>query len=593
MTPEGRAPVRRSTVVFAAVFAALATLAIVLVGISRLAAGPVRGPSGRQILTLHVEGSLPDRDRSAPLNELLGVRILTLPDMIGALDHAASDPGIAAIELKVGTLTTGWARAQELRDAILRFRRSGKPVHAFLEGADDGTYFLASAADRIRLVPTATVWLDGLTADVRFFGGTLEKIGVQADLEQIGAYKSAADVMKRSTMTEEHREATASLLQGLHGEVVASLAESLGRPAQEIEQLLASGPHAASAALDAGLVHALGYADEATADLDATVGRDLPRVSIEKYLRRVPAPEGRQTIAIVHCQGGIVSGESSDSLFGGEAMGSDTISRALRAARDEGASAIIMRVDSPGGSPTASDAIWRETMLAREAGVPVVVSMSDVAASGGYWISMGADAVIAEPTTITGSIGIFGGKYVTQGMDALLGMRVEAIESAPNAGLMSPRQPFTDAQRSWLRSELQSVYDLFIQRTAEGRGFASAAEVDAIGQGRVWTGRQALERGLVDGLGGMREALAQARELAGLAPDQAVTLKTYPRRPTFFEMLRAGGPSALAGELARTMAEGEASRLPAPLRAALDDGVLIRLLETGVVAFTPVRVRAR
>ena len=585
---------KRSTKGFLVAFSAASMLSLLLIAAGRLSTVGSVGSTSRQVLTLRLEGAFPDVDPNAPINELLGVRVITLPDVVRALDHAASDPHVAGLQIHAGPLQTGWARAQELRAALLRFRASGKPVHAFMEMGDDGTYFLASAAERIRMIPSSTLWLDGIAADVTFYGGTLGKIGVQADIEQIGAYKNAADVMKRSTMSDPHREAMNALLDGLYGELVSALSESLGQSPERVAALVAAGPYSAQGALDAGLVNALGYEDETGADLDAAIGRELPRIKLDRYLREVPVESGASSIAVIHCNGAIASGESTESLLGGGTLGADTIARSIRAAREDGAKAVILRVDSPGGSATASDVIWRETMRTRDAGIPVVVSMADVAASGGYWISMGADHVVASPATITGSIGIYGGKYVVQGLNALVGLNVEPVERGANSGLMSSRRPFTDAQREWLQGELHSVYRLFIERTAQGRGFPSAEAVDRIAQGRVWTGRQALELGLVDELGGFREAEAKARELAHLPAEGGVSFRDYPRSPTIFELLREGGPSAAISAVTHAVAAREAGdALPSELRETLGAAPSIRLLESGVLAWTPIAVQAR
>lgn len=583
---------KRSTVAFLVAFAAAAFVAAALILAIRLVGGGASLSSGRRILTLRLQGSFPDQDANAPLNQLLGLRVLTLPDLVRALDHAASDPDVAALEIDAGPLDAGWGRAQEIRDALVRFRSTGKPVHAFLLEGDDGTCFLSSAADRVWLIPSGTLWLDGLSADVTFYGGTLGKAGVRADLEQIGPYKNAADVMKRTGMSDAHRESMNSLLDGLYGELVSTLSGALDKTPEEVQALIEDGPYSAQAALDAGLVDALGYRDELARGLDAEVGA-LPRVRIDRYARHVAPPSGRDAVAIIHCAGTIVPGESSDSVFSGATLGSETIARALRAARAQGVKAIVMRVDSPGGSAVASDVIWREVELTRQAGIKVVVSMADVAASGGYWIAMGADKVLAEPATITGSIGIYGGKYVTQELYAKLGMTVEPVERGTNSGLRSPRQPFTEPQRAWLQSDLHEVYGLFIARTAAGRGFGSPAEVDKLAQGRVWTGRQAVANGLVDQLGGLDDAIAAAKDLAGIPAGAAVSLPSFPRQPTLFEMLRDDGPEALMGRAVARAASHEArAALPEAVRDAVD-AAPPTAIDSSILTWTPVRVRAR
>lgn len=586
---------KRSTRWFMAILGLAVAACVVITGVLALGRGatPVRDA---QVLRIDLGGSWPEQDANASLNRLLGVRLLTLRDLLDSIDAASSDDGIAALELRVSDLSTGWAKAQEIRAALESFKDSGKPIHAFVEGGDDGSYFLASAAEEIWMIETGTLWLDGISAEVSFYGGTLEKVGLTADLEQIGEYKNAADVMKRKAMSEPHREAMGSLLDGLYGEIVTTLAESLDRTPAEMEAIIGDGPHAARSALEAGLVDSLGFEDEARDALDEALGGAHSRITLERYAQRLTRPRGDRTIAIIECSGTIVSGESSDSLFGGGQMGSETIAEAIRDARDlPRIAAIVLRVDSPGGSPVASDVIWRETIRTKQAGIPVVVSMSDVAASGGYWISMGADKVVAEPMTITGSIGIYGGKYVTRGLGEKLGINVEPMRRGAHAGMNSGEAPFTDDERALLRAQLRAVYDLFIERAADGRGFDSPEAVDRIARGRVWTGRQAHERGLVDELGGLDDAIEVAAELAGLPADQRVSLRWLPAAPTLAEMFFNGGPAGMVARHAALSAEREAGRLlPAAVRELLPDAGLLRILEReAVVAYMPFRVRAR
>jgi len=585
---------RRSTGWFLGLLVVGCGVTVIITCLTRLAVST--GPAvsrGSRVLDIRIEGSFPDRDENAALNELFGRRVMTLPDFQHALEAAAADEDIAGALVRVGALEMGWARATEVRDALVRFRQSGKPVHAFLEGGDDGSYFIASAADETRLIPSATLWLDGISADVPFYGGTLEKAGVRADLEQIGEYKNAADVMKRSQMSPAHRESMDSLLDGLWGELTNALGESLGKDPEAMKEVVERGPFTAQQALDAGLVKALGYRDEADAALAEAVGKALPRVTLARYAMGVRPNGGRDAVAVVHCSGTIMEGDSAQSLLGGSVVGSDTIVKALRAARESpGVKAVVLRVDSPGGSPVASDIIWRETQRVREAGIPVVVSMSDVAASGGYWISMGADRVVACPATITGSIGIYGGKYVLEGLNDKLALHVEGMDRGPNSGMNSSRQPFTAEQRTRLQEQLDATYRMFIERAASGRGFDSPADVDKIARGRVWTGRQALERGLVDELGGMEEAIAAACRLAHLPEDEAVSVRDFPRAPTLFEMLVDEGPSAMVAHEGRVVASREiAAQIPSEARRVLSAGIG-RLGDCRILAWTPVSVLA-
>lgn len=587
---------KRSTAWFLVMTAVVAVMAVAVVSVAWLAVDRPLRPDGT-VLEIDLQGLLPEHDPDEEVNALFGVRIVTLHDLIQAIDAAADDPRVLALQVRVGPLLTGWARAAEVRAALARFRASGKPVHAFLEIADDGTYYVASVADEVRLIPTGTLWLDGIRAEVPFYAGTLGKVGVRADLEQVGAYKNAADSMTRESMTDAHREAVTSLIDGLFDELVAGVAASRGATPEAVRAAISAGPYTAQQALEAGLVDALSYEDEAATALEEAIGRpDVARLDLGQYLATVRAPRGRRSIGIVYCAGTILPGRSSQGIFGDSTMGSDTISAAiLEAWEEDGVDAIVLRVDSPGGSPVASDVIWASVMRAREEGVPVVVSMSDVAASGGYWISMGADHVVAGPSTITGSIGIYGGKYVTQGLNELVGLHVEPVQRGENAGINSTLSAFTDEQRAWMRDQLDSVYATFLQKAAEGRGFDSPEAVDEHARGRVWTGRQAVELGLVDELGDLTDAIRAARELAGIGPQEPVTIHEYPRPLGLIDTL-FGTSSVGARRAAWRAALGRdlAAELPDDVTRFLSASRLLRQLRTeGAVAYMPYRVPAR
>ena len=557
----------RSTKVFLVLVVLILAAGALLVGLGRLSGGFHAVPSARAVLRVPLDGPLPEDDPGAELNRLLGIELVTLHDVVDALDRAAEDDRIAAVQVRVGFLGTGWGRTQELRDALERFRRSGKPLQALLEYGDDQTYYLASAAGDLRLVRTGTLWLDGLSAEVGFMGGPLAKIGVRADYEQIGEYKNAADVMERRDMTPAHRESMESLIGGLFDELVAGIASGRGLDESRVRELVSQGPFTPRQALAAGLIDAVSFPDEADDALADLVGAgELEPVDLVDYALSGSHAKGPR-IAVVHCFGAITPGESTQSVFGGRTMGSETITEAIRQAwEDDGARAIILRVDSPGGSPLASDLIWREVERAREGGVPVVVSMADYAASGGYWIAMGADRVVAEPATITGSIGIYGGKYVLGELYDKADYNVEPIERGRNAGWFSPRQRFTDEQRELLRRELRETYEIFLEKVAEGRGFDSPEDVDAIARGRVWTGRQALERGLVDRLGGLGTAVEEARMLANLPEGAPVRLDSYPRPPTLSEIFFGGSSASARRILARKLLAESLAELPQPIR---------------------------
>jgi protease-4 len=374
--------------------------------------------------------------------------------------------------------------------------------------------------------------VSGLAAEVTFFRGTLDKLGVEAQFEGVGKYKNAPNQLTEKGFTEPHREQMNALVESLFSEYAAGIAESRGLADDAVRALIDRGPFRAVEAKQAGLVDELLYRDEVETRVPG--GR---RLAVAPYVRagRGSAFDRRPRIAIVYAAGDLMPGDSQESPFGSTA-GADTIIQGLRAARDDHAvRAIILRVDSPGGSGTASDAIWREVQLARKA-KPVVASMGDYAASGGFYVAMGADAIVAEPGTITGSIGVFSGKLSFRDFYAKLGISQETVSRGRNAALFSSYEPWSEADRAKVREMNRAFYDTFVSKAAEGRR-KTKEQIEAVAQGRVWTGREALDAGLVDELGGLDGAVRVARKRAGIAAGEEVQLVVLPESKGFFETL--------------------------------------------------------
>ena len=456
--------------------------------------------------------------------------------------------------------TAGWGQVQELRDAITRFRTSGKPAYAHLEFCVNKEYYLATACTKVFAVPNALLDITGLETEVTFFRSTLDKLGVQAQFEGVGKYKNAPNQFTETGFTEPHREQMEALLDSLNGEYVSAIAKAREKSAEEVQALIDEGPYDAAAAKKAGLVDELLYRDQLVQRLSGA-----EEVKPGRYVKRSRGVgfDSRPRIALVYAVGEIISGESQTSPFGGTFAGSDTVAEALREAReDSGIKAILLRVDSPGGSGTASDVIWREVELARKS-KPVVVSMGDLAASGGYYISMGSDAIVAQPGTITGSIGVFGGKFSLRGLYDKLGISKEILVRGENAALFSEYRPWSDQERKRVRAMMVAFYDDFIAKAAKGRG-KKPDEVHAIAQGRVWTGAEARRIGLVDQLGGLDVALALAKERAHIGKDQEVRLVELPERKGLLETLL------------ERQEEGAETMLPRDLRAMFRLGTLHR-----------------
>jgi protease-4 len=547
--------------------AAVGAVALVVRGGGR---SPVGWPASSSYLALDLAGDLPEQPAGG-LSSLFESATPSIRALVEAVDRARSDTSVRGIVLRLGPLDVGWARVQELRDALVRFRRSGKPSWAHLEFAGNREYYLATGCSRIAAAPTAMLDVAGLAAEVTFYRGTLDKVGVSAQFEGVGKYKNAPNQFTEKGFTPPHREQMEALVGGLFDEFVAGVAEGRSLSPEAVRSLIDQGPFTAEKAKEAGLVDELLYRDQ----IEALIHGASSRLSPGRYVRsaRGFGFDGRPKVALVYAVGDIIPGESQTSPFGGGLVGSDTIIRGLRQAVDDDAvRAIVLRVDSPGGSGTASDAVWREVGRARRS-KPVVVSMGDYAASGGYYIAMNADTIVAEPGTITGSIGVFSGKFSLAGLYAKLGMSHGTVVRGRNATLFSSWEPWTDEQRAKIREMNEAFYETFVEKAAEGRK-KTPAEIDAVAQGRVWTGRQALDEGLVDALGGLDRALEAAREKAHIARGAGLNVVVLPERKGFFETLlerqdedvvsRALGPEA-AGLLRWAAALGDRgpiARLP-------------------------------
>jgi protease-4 len=553
--------VRRGVVIVLALVGMAVAFSIVCVLV--LAALVSRGPSVPRAAALELKpGGALDEVAGDDLFQVFASGRNTVRGFVETLRAAKRDPRIRGVVLRPSTLELPfWAKVQELRDAVLDFRASGKPVIAFLEYGGDREYYLASAANRVYLLPTSQLDLTGVASYEIFLRGTLDKVGVYADFLHVGDYKSAPNQLTETGFTPAHREMSESLNRDMYDQLVRGIAESRRKTEPEVRALLDDGPFVAEAAVRAGLIDDLAYDDE----LDDKApelrdnGRELRRVDGADYRRgstRVSLVGGRARIAVIYAVGTIVSGESAYDPINGALLGSDTLVEEIRRVRDDrSVDAIVLRIDSPGGSSTASDVIWRELMLTRQQNPsrPLVVSMSDLAASGGYYIAMPGQMIVAQPATLTGSIGIYGGKMVLEGMMTKLGAGTATVADGANADIYSPFSRFDPPQRERLQHYMDTFYRTFVQRVADARK-KSYDEIDAVARGRVWTGRQARDRGLVDRLGGLDVAIAAAKELAGIPADQDVDVVSYPTRRGLYDLLTeqlGGGGSGVFGVFAR------------------------------------------
>lgn len=435
------------------------------------------------------------------------------------LRRAADDPNVAAVLLRIREAPGSWAACSDLRDAIAALRSAGRAVYAWSESPGNREAWIASACDRVFVPPIGDVALVGLGVELTFFGAALSRLGVEPDFEAAGAYKSFGEPFTRSYASPANHEAVEHLVRDLQSQMLADVAAGRGLSVEAVEALVERAPLSAEEALEGGLVDALLYPDQLDAWLEQHHGSASKRVAFDTWARLDAAVEWSRRVsagdqvAVVHLQGPIVMDERGRQA----SIAARKVVPLLQALRkDDDVGAVVLHVNSPGGSVLASDLIWREVEQLQQI-KPVVASFEDVAASGGYYLAAPAAEILARPGTLTGSIGVFGGKLVAGEGMRKLGVHTQAISAAPNANLFSPSRPFTDAQRSRFRGSLQRFYDGFVQRVAAGRRCA-ADSIEPHCRGRVWTGRAALSCGLVDRHGGLHEAIERARSLAGMQP---------------------------------------------------------------------------
>ncbi|MEO8555155.1 MAG: signal peptide peptidase SppA [Actinomycetota bacterium] len=451
-----------------------------------------------------------------------------LRPILRALHEAAADRHVVGLIAKVGGALP-WAAMQELRLGVRAFAASGKPTFAWAESFGEGSgdmaaYVLATAFDKIWLQPGGGLGLLGVGVETTFIRGALDRLGIEPQFEQRYEFKNAADQVLRAEFTDAHRSALDRIAESVFTEAVAAIAEGRGMAAARVRELADTGPRTAPEARDAGLVDVLGYRDAVYAAMRTRVGSDAELLFADRWHpRRYPSMPSRRRghVALVEVHGGIASGRTRRGPAGRQ-VGSDSVGAALRAAaNDEHVRAVVLRVDSPGGSAVASDTIWHEVCRVRDAGKPVVVSMGEAAASGGYYIACPADVIVALPSTLTGSIGVFGGKMVVRELLDRVGLTTGSVSHGARSLMFSPRRGFSDEERERFAATIDAIYDDFVAKVARGRG-RPVDEIEGIARGRVWTGSDALDNGLVDVLGGLRDAVRIARSRGGLPANAPV-----------------------------------------------------------------------
>ncbi len=529
-----------------------------------------RGPDVQSgsVLWLQVPSGLIEHAPDDLVGQLTVGRRETLSDVVGALRKAKLDDRVQGVILMPPLGAGLWAKAQEIRDAMLDFRESGKPLIAYLEYGGGQQYYLATAADRIFLTPTSPLDLVGVASYELFLREAMDKVGTYPDYLHAGEFKTASNIYTETTFTPEHREMSESLNRDFYEQLVGAIVEGRHMSESAVRRAIDAGPFVPDEAVAQGLIDGLRYEDELAAELDSG-DAEPARLDYADYRRLDPATlglSGGPRVAVIHASGVITLGGRGYDIVGSQIVGSAAMARDIRAAReDDTIKAIVVRIDSPGGAAIASDLIWRELKLATD-DKPLIASMSDVAASGGYYIAAPADVVVAQPGTLTGSIGVVGGKFAIGGTLEKFGVHVEAVTDGAMSDMNSPFTPYSDQTRVRVQEQIDTIYETFLARVAEGRDM-TRDEVHAIAQGRVWTGRQAQTVGLVDELGGFDRALAAAKREAGIEPDRDVTVVRYPRPRSFFDVINSEfGARALLAPYLATPADRLAAVATLPMR---------------------------
>lgn len=524
-----------------------------------------------------------------------------LRELVERLDKAAKDDKISGVVLRLREPQIGLAKVDELRAAVARVRKAGKKVYADVHSAGTRDYLVAAACDQIIMPASGSLMINGVQAEVMFFKGLLDKLGIQADFIQIGDFKGAAEPLTRNNMSPEFRAQYEAVIDDYYQHIVQSIAADRKIDPAEVKKLIDAGLFTATAARDARLIDRVAYEDEWRDELKKELAAD--EVAIErsygskkpedfagmagmmKFMEMLMGGDQQKAkssknnkIAIVYIVGPIMTGESTTSLFGGQTVGSDTIVRALRQVEEDAkVKAIVLRVDSPGGSALASDLIWRETVKSKK---PVIVSMGDVAASGGYYVSMGAKKILVEPGTLTGSIGVVGGKLALRGLFDKIGVHTETISRGKTSGVLSFTDPFSLEEREAWKRLMLDVYQQFTTKAAQGRHM-DVKKLEGLAQGRVFSGRMAVANGLADRLGTLDDALAEAKSMGGVTSDEKIDLLILPKPKGILEQFLGG-----------STVEAEARAIAPELVEVVQMGAWMRkLFAEPAVMVMPYRVR--
>lgn len=501
------------------------------------------------VLVLNISGSLPDYAADDSTAKLFGLgQGESFSGLLTQLRKAKVDKRVGAILLDINSPSIGWGKADELRAAIADFKTSGKPTYAYMEIGANKEYYIATAADKIFLPPSGDLYINGFAAQAQFYKGSLDKLGVEWEDVHVGKYKSANEPFTRKDHSPESREVINAILDDYYGRVTNAISDARKKSPEDVKAIIDNAPYNAVAAQQQNLIDGAKYRDEVYNELKNALGYkeddNLRTTTSSAYKEITPESLGLnngERIAVVFASGLITSGRSADGTFGGaQTIGSDTISKAIKdAADDSSIRAIVLRVDSGGGSALASDLMWHTIEYAKTK-KPIVTSMGDVAASGGYYIACNSNKIVAEPSTLTGSIGVVLGRPVLGGLYNWLGITNEYTSRGKNSEIFREDRKWTDAERAVFQKSANFFYwDNFVPKVAQGRG-KSVEQINELAQGRVWTGAQAKERGLVDEFGGLNRAIEIAKELAKLPADKDVKRVVFPASKPFLQSLFGG-----------------------------------------------------
>lgn len=575
---------------------------------------PAESAAPTEVTFPHIDlkGNYPE---GAPMPGLFGELTETLDSAIARLDRAAADPKVGGVLLHVNGPTIGWSKMHAFRQAIARLQAKGKKVHAYLEGADNMDFLLATACDEVSMPEPGTLMIVGIRAEVTFYKKLFDLLGVKADMLRVGEFKSAAETYTRTEMSPEFRLEMEEILDDFYQQLITTIAQSRKLTPEKVKAAIDAGPLTAASAKELGLIDRVAYADEVEAGIrranegktvkfDKKYGKKKAdtdfsglagMIKMMEMLTGTEQPKRKNSnpkLAILYASGMITSGKNSTDFLSGEStMGSDTMIKAIREAnQDSTVKAIVLRVDSPGGSALASDLMWHELELVQK---PFVVSMGDVAGSGGYYIAMGADRIFADPCTITGSIGVVGGKIALGGLFAKVGVTTDVISRGKNSGVLSSTAAFSDSEREAMQKLLNDVYEQFTSKAAKGRKM-DKDKLEKLARGRVYTGNAALKLGLVDELGSLDDAIAAAEKLAGIKPEDKLERLKLPKPTSPLESLLgpldSSGDTKLADPNVRRVLRSISPELEANFQAL---HLLRSMSRERVMAVMPFRLMVR